>query len=149
MNLSEFLAGLYPWLKALHVIAVIAWMAGIFYLPRLFVYHAESVPGSDKSETFKVMERRLLRAIMNPAMIATWVFGLLVAFAGDWWAAPWLHAKLVLVLAMTGFHGWLARCRRDFEHDRNRYSARTYRIANELPTLVMILIVVLVVVKPF
>jgi putative membrane protein len=86
---------------------------------------------------------------MNPAMIATWVFGLLVAFAGDWWAAPWLHAKLVLVLAMTGFHGWLARCRRDFEHDRNRYSARTYRIANELPTLVMILIVVLVVVKPF
>jgi putative membrane protein len=149
VNLSEFLAGLYPWLKALHVIAVIAWMAGIFYLPRLFVYHAESVPGSDKSETFKVMERRLLRAIMNPAMIATWVFGLLVAFAGDWWAAPWLHAKLVLVLAMTGFHGWLARCRRDFEHDRNRYSARTYRIANELPTLVMILIVVLVVVKPF
>jgi putative membrane protein len=149
MNLSEFLAGLYPWLKALHVIAVIAWMAGIFYLPRLFVYHAESAPGSDKSETFKVMERRLLRAIMNPAMIATWVFGLLVAFAGDWWAAPWLHAKLVLVLAMTGFHGWLARCRRDFEHDRNRYSARTYRIANELPTLVMILIVVLVVVKPF
>lgn len=149
MNLSEFLAGLYPWLKALHVIAVIAWMAGIFYLPRLFVYHAESVPGSDKSETFKVMERRLLRAIMNPAMIATWVFGLLVAFAGDWWAAPWLHAKLVLVLAMTGFHGWLARCRRDLEHDRNRYSARTYRIANELPTLVMILIVILVVVKPF
>jgi putative membrane protein len=149
MNLSEFLAGLYPWLKALHVIAVIAWMAGIFYLPRLFVYHAESAPGSHKSETFKVMERRLLRAIMNPAMIATWVFGLLVAFAGDWWAAPWLHAKLVLVLAMTGFHGWLARCRRDFEHDRNRYSARTYRIANELPTLVMILIVVLVVVKPF
>jgi putative membrane protein len=149
MNFSELLAGLYPWLKALHVIAVIAWMAGIFYLPRLFVYHAVSAPGSEKSETFKVMERRLLRAIMNPAMIATWVFGLLVAFAGDWWSAPWLHAKLVLVLAMTGFHGWLARCRRDFEQDRNRYSQRTYRIANELPTLLMILIVVLVVVKPF
>jgi putative membrane protein len=147
--MTEFLAPFYPWLKALHVISVIAWMAGIFYLPRLFVYHAEAAPGSEKSETFKVMERRLLKAIMNPAMIATWVFGILVAFAGGWWAAPWLHAKLVLVLAMSGFHGWLARCRRDFAADRNRYPSRTYRIANEVPTLLMILIVILAVVKPF
>jgi len=145
----EFLAPFYPWLKALHVISVIAWMAGLFYLPRLFVYHAESAPGSDKSETFKVMERRLLKAIMNPAMIATWLFGILVAFAGGWWTAPWLHAKLLLVLVMSGFHGWLARCRRDFAEDRNRHTSRTYRIANELPTLLVILIVVLVVVKPF
>jgi len=145
----EMLAEYYSWLKALHVIAVIAWMAGIFYLPRLFVYHAESAPGSDKAETFKVMERRLLRTIMNPAMIATWIFGILVVAAGNWWAAPWFHAKLLLVLAMTGFHGWLARCRRDFERDANRYSSRTYRIANELPTLLMIVIVILVVVKPF
>jgi putative membrane protein len=147
--MTEFLAPFYPWLKALHVISVIAWMAGIFYLPRLYVYHAESAPGSEKSETFKVMERRLLKAIMNPAMIATWVFGILVAFAGGWWTAPWLHAKLVLVLVMSGFHGWLARCRRDFAGDRNRYASRTYRIANEVPTLLMILIVILVVVKPF
>jgi putative membrane protein len=147
--MTEFLAPFYPWLKALHVISVIAWMAGIFYLPRLFVYHAEAAPGSEKSETFKVMERRLLKAIMNPAMIATWVFGILVAFAGGWWSAPWLHAKLLLVLVMSGLHGWLARCRRDFAEDRNRYTARTYRIANEVPTLLMILIVILVVVKPF
>jgi putative membrane protein len=147
--MSAILAPYYPWLKAVHVVAVIAWMAGIFYLPRLFVYHAESAPGSEKSETFKVMERRLLRAIMNPAMIATWLFGILVAFAGDWWTAPWLHAKLVLVLVMSGFHGWLARCRRDFERDANRHPSRTYRIANEVPTLLMILIVILVVVKPF
>jgi putative membrane protein len=147
--MTEFLAPFYPWLKALHVISVIAWMAGIFYLPRLFVYHAEAAPGSEKSETFKVMERRLLKAIMNPAMIATWVFGILVAFAGGWWTAPWLHAKLVLVLVMSGIHGWLARCQRDFAADRNRYPSRTYRIANELPTLLMILIVILVVVKPF
>jgi putative membrane protein len=147
--MSAILAPYYPWLKAVHVVAVIAWMAGIFYLPRLFVYHAESAPGSEKSETFKVMERRLLRAIMNPAMIATWLFGILVAFAGDWWTAPWLHAKLVLVLVMSGFHGWLARCRRDFERDANRHPSRIYRIANEVPTLLMILIVILVVVKPF
>ena len=147
--MTEFLAAAYPWLKALHVISVIAWMAGIFYLPRLFVYHAESASGSEKSETFKVMERRLLRAIMNPAMIATWIFGILVAFAGSWWSSPWLQAKLVFVLAMTGFHGWLARCRGDFERDANRYSSRTYRIADELPTLLMIVIVILAVVKPF
>jgi putative membrane protein len=147
--MTEFLAPFYPWLKALHVISVIAWMAGIFYLPRLFVYHAEAAPGSEKSETFKVMERRLLKAIMNPAMIATWVFGILVAFAGGWWTAPWLHAKLVLVLVMSGIHGWLARCQRDFAADRNSHPSRTYRIANELPTLLMILIVILVVVKPF
>jgi putative membrane protein len=147
--MSEVLASIYPWLKALHVIAVIAWMAGIFYLPRLFVYHADAAPGSDKAETFKVMERRLLRAIMNPAMVATWILGILVAFAGSWWSSPWLHAKLVFVLVLSGFHGWLARCRGDFERDANRYSSRTYRIANEVPTLLLIVIVILAVVKPF
>lgn len=147
--MSAFLAEYYSWLKAFHVIAVIAWMAGIFYLPRLFVYHSESAPGSEKSETFKVMERRLLRAIMNPAMIAAWLFGLLVATAGNVWLEPWFHAKLLLVVVMTVFHGWLARCRRAFAEDRNTYSSRTFRIANELPTILMILIVILVVVKPF
>ncbi len=149
MNLAAILADAYPWLKALHVVAVIAWMAGIFYLPRLFVYHAEAEPGSDKSETFKVMERRLQRAIMNPAMAATWILGLLLAAAGDWWMAPWFHAKVGLVILMTAFDFWLALRRRDFANDRNRHSARTYRIANELPTVLVIAIVILAVVKPF
>jgi protoporphyrinogen IX oxidase len=149
MNFSAVAAAAYPWLKALHVIAVIAWMAGTFYLPRLFVYHAESAPGSDKSETFKVMERRLQQAIMNPAMVATWILGFLIAWLGDWSAAHWLQAKFVLVVVLTIFNGWLARRRRDFANDKNRYSSRTYRIANELPTLLVIAIVLLAVVKPF
>jgi protoporphyrinogen IX oxidase len=139
----------YLWLKAFHIIAMVAWMAGLFYLPRLFVYHAESAVGSEKSETFKVMERRLLRAIMTPAMIATWVLGLLLVWVGDLWSAPWLHLKVVLVLALTGFQGWLSLRCRDFARDQNRVSTRTYRMVNELPTLLLIAIVLVVVIKPF
>src|ERR1700744_1754619 len=105
---------MYEWIKALHVIAVIAWMAGMLYLPRLFVYHCEAEIGSKQSETFKVMERRLLKAIINPAMILTWLLGLYLAWAGGWWSAPWLHGKLLLVLIMSGIHGFFSRCVRDF-----------------------------------
>ena len=145
----EFLAPIYLWLKAFHVVAFVAWMAGIFYLPRLFVYHAAAEAGSVQSETFKVMERRLLKAIMTPAMIATWVLGVLLATIGGFWSAPWLHAKLVLVVALTGFHFWLSMRARDFGADANRLPARTYRIVNELPTLLLIGIAILAVVKPF
>ena len=140
---------LYLWIKSLHIIAVIAWMAGMLYLPRLFVYHCESEPGSKQSETFKVMERRLLRAIINPAMVATWVFGLWLAYNAGFFSDPWLHAKLALVLLLSGLHGFLARCVRDFANDRNTRPQRFYRIINEAPTLLMIFIVILVVVKPF
>ena len=140
---------LYAWLKVLHIVALIAWMAGMLYLPRLFVYHAQAEAGSVQSETFKVMERRLLKAIMNPAMIATWIFGLWLAVQGGWFAAGWLHAKLGLVMAMSGLHGYLAATTRRFAADRNTKSARFYRVLNEVPTLVMIGIVILVVVKPF
>ncbi len=142
----------YLWVKALHVIAVIAWMAGLLYLPRLYVYHAQSEPGSAQSETFKVMERRLLKAITTPAMLATWVLGLALVFgfgAVDLASAGWLHAKLALVVVLTGFHGLLARWRKDFEADRNRRPAGFYRAVNEIPTLLMIVIVILVVVRPF
>jgi putative membrane protein len=149
MNWSELAAEAYPWLKAFHVIAVIAWMAGIFYLPRLFVYHASSATGSEKSETFKVMEQRLLAAIMTPAMIASWVLGLSLVAIGNFWHERWLMAKVGVVIAMTLFHFWLAARARGFLYDRNRLSARTYRIANELPTLLVIAIVILVIVKPF
>jgi len=141
--------GLYLWLKALHIIAIIAWMAGMLYLPRLFVYHCEAAAGSVQSETFKVMERRLLRAIINPAMVASWALGLWLAWSGNFLSAPWLHGKLVLVLAMSAVHGMLARWTRDFAADRNRHSQRFFRIMNEVPTLLMIGIVILVVVKPF
>ena len=140
---------LYLWLKALHVISVIAWMAGMLYLPRLFVYHATSEAGSQQSETFKIMERRLLRGIINPAMIAAWLFGLAIATLGDHWVEPWFQAKLALVLAMTALHGFLSRWRRDFERDANRHSARFYRMVNEVPTLLLIVIVILVIVRPF
>lgn len=147
------LADYYLWLKALHVMSVIAWMAGIFYLPRLFVYHAErATPGSELSEVFKVMERRLLRAIMNPAMIASWVFGLLmIAALGLEFVttAYWLHAKLALVVAMTVYHMACARWRKVFEADANRRPGRYYRMMNEVPTLFMVLIVILAVVEPF
>ena len=142
-------AALYLWLKALHVIAIIAWMAGMLYLPRLFVYHCAAVPGSTQSETFKVMERRLLHAIINPAMIVTWVLGLWLAWSGNFLSAPWLQGKLVLVLAMSGVHGMLARWTKDFAADRNQHSQKFFRIMNEVPTLLMIGIVILVVVKPF
>jgi putative membrane protein len=139
------------YVKAFHVIAIIAWMAGLLYLPRLFVYHATSKEGSEQSETFKVMERRLLRYITTPAMLASWVLGLILAFSGaiDWSAAGWFHAKLVLVLALSAFHGLLAVWTKDFALDRNTRPARFYRLANEIPTLLMIGIVILVVVRPF
>ncbi|QFR33926.1 protoporphyrinogen oxidase HemJ [Ancylobacter sp. TS-1] len=140
---------LYDWIKALHVIAVISWMAGMLYLPRLMVYHCGAEAGSVQSETFKVMERRLLKAIMNPAMIVTWLAGLWMAWEGGWYAAPWFHAKFALVLLMSGFHGALSGWVKDFAADRNTRPARFYRMMNEVPTLLMIGIVVLVIVKPF
>ena len=140
---------MYLWIKALHVIAVIAWMAGMLYLPRLFVYHCEAPAGSQQSETFKIMERRLLRAIMTPAMIVVWLTGLYIAFSGEWLKAPWLHGKLVLVLALSGIHGFFAARVRDFAGDRNTRPARYFRVLNEGPTLLLIGIVVLVIVKPF
>ena len=139
----------YCWLKALHIISVIAWMAGMLYLPRLFVYHCSAPVGSVQSETFKVMERRLLRAITNPAMVATWVFGLWLAWLGGWVFATWFQAKFVLVIVMSGVHGMLSRYRRDFAADQNRHSEKFYRIINEVPTLLMIAIVLLAVLKPF
>lgn len=141
---------LYLWIKALHVISIIAWMAGLLYLPRLFVYHCDAPAGSDASERFKVMERRLLRAIMNPAMIAAYVFGItMIVLTPEWLHQGWLHAKLLFVLLLTVSHMMMARWRRDFAEDRNSRPQRFYRIANEVPTLLMIGIVVFVVVKPF
>jgi putative membrane protein len=140
---------LYLWIKSLHIISVIAWMAGMLYLPRLFVYHCEAEPGSKQSETFKVMERRLLRAIINPAMIATWVFGLWLVWLGGFEKAPWMHAKFALVVILSGIHGWFVRLWRAFDQNRNVHSQRFYRIINEVPTVLMILIVLLVVLKPF
>jgi protoporphyrinogen IX oxidase len=145
---------MYDWIKAFHVIAVIAWLAGMLYLPRLFVYHCAAEKGSAQSETFKVMERRLLRAIINPAMIATWVLGLWLAWHGPdsrygWFASGWLEAKLALVLALSALHGFAARWVRDFAADRNRHSQRFYRIINEIPAILMAAIVILAIVKPF
>jgi len=140
---------LYLWIKAAHIFAVISWMAGMLYLPRLFVYHSASEPGSEQSETFKVMERRLLRIIVNPAMVATWVLGLWLSWVTGAYASGWLHAKLVLVVAMSGLHGMLSRWTRDFAADRNRHSQRFYRIINEIPAILLIGIVILAVVKPF
>jgi putative membrane protein len=139
------------YIKAFHIIAVIAWMAGLLYLPRLFVYHAMSKTGSEQSETFKVMERRLLRYITTPAMVATWIFGLILAFSPliDWSKDGWFHAKLLLVIVLSGFSGLLAKWTKDFAADRNTRSPRFYRIVNEVPTVLMILIVILVVVRPF
>ena len=139
------------YIKAFHIIAIIAWMAGLLYLPRLFVYHAQAKPGSQLSETFKVMERRLLRYITTPAMLASWALGLWLAFSGaiDWSHDGWFHLKLALVIALSAFHGLLAMWTRDFALDRNRRPARFYRVANEIPTLLMIAIVILAVVRPF
>jgi putative membrane protein len=140
---------MYQWLLAFHIIAVIAWMAGMLYLPRLFVYHCAADPGSMQSETFKVMERRLLKAIINPAMIVTWVLGLWLAYRGDWFTAHWLQVKLALVLGMSGVHGILSKYVREFAADKRRKSEKFFRILNEVPTILMILIVILAVVKPF
>ncbi len=137
------------WLKAFHIMAMIAWLAGLFYLPRLFVYHAGAAPGSELSETLKVMEQRLLRIIMGPASAAVWVTGPLLAWMQGVYAEGWFIAKVVLVVVLTGFHHLLGRWRKDFAADRNVRDAKFFRIANELPTLLMAGIVLLVVLKPF
>ena len=146
-----FFALLYPWTKAFHIAAMVAWMAGLFYLPRLYVYHCDTAPGSVESERFKVMERRLLKQITTPAMIATWAFGVILVLTPGIidWAAGWWHVKLLGVLLLTGFHGAMSRWRRDFLHDRNTRSPRFYRAANEIPTVLMLVVVIMVIVRPF
>jgi protoporphyrinogen IX oxidase len=147
----NWLVPAYPWLKVAHIFSVIAWMAGLFYLPRLFVYHADAAPGSDQAQTFKLMERRLLRGIMNPAMIATYVFGIGLAVVPSTvdWSRGWIWVKLLGVAGLTGFHYLLARWRKDFAEDRNQRRARFFRFINEVPTLLLLLIIIMVVVKPF
>ena len=147
----DWFAHLYPWTKALHVIAMVAWMAGMFYLPRLYVYHCDLTPGSAESERFKVMEYRLLKAIINPAMIATWVFGTMLVLTPGIidWSAGWWHVKFTAVILMSGFHGAMSKWRRQFLDDRNTRPQRFYRIANEVPTLLLIVIVIMVIVRPF
>ncbi len=138
------------WVKAAHVISVIAWMAGMLYLPRLYVYHADAEKASIQSETFKIMERRLYRGITTPAMIAAWVFGLWMVFAGQVdWSAGWPYVKAAMVILLSGFHGVLGRWRREFAEDRNTRPSRFYRAVNEIPTVLMIVIVIAVIVKPF
>jgi putative membrane protein len=139
----------YPWIKALHVIAVISWMAGMLYLPRLFVYHCEAEPGSKQSETFKTMEARLLNFIMTPAMAVTWILGIVMLIEGHWLGAGWFHLKFVLVIVLSAMHGLFSRYVADFARDRNRHTQKFFRIVNEIPTLLMIAIVILAVVKPF
>jgi len=140
---------MYEWVKAFHIMAVIAWMAGMLYLPRLFVYHAEAEVGSKQSETFKVMERRLLRGIINPAMVVVWVLGLWMAWEAPWYDELWLQLKVLCVILMSALHGFLARWMKDFAADRNTHSARFYRIINEVPAVLIVIIVLLVVLKPF
>ena len=146
-----WLSDWYPWILSGHIISIIAWMAGVFYMPRLFAYHAEAEVGSDKSETFKIMERRLLRAIINPAMIAAWIFGILLVLTPGIvdWAMGWPWVKATIVLAMSGLHGLLSRWRRQFASDRNIHTTRFYKLINEVPTVMMIVIVIMVVAKPF
>jgi len=140
---------MYLWIKALHVIAVISWMAGMLYLPRLFVYHCEAEIGSKQSETFKVMERRLLKAIINPAIIVAWLAGLYLAWDGGWFTHPWFHVKLTAAVVLSGVHGYFSRWQKAFAADRNQHSQKFFRIINEVPTVLMILIVIMVIVKPF
>lgn len=150
--MADFLIAWHEWIEAFHIIAVIAWMAGMLYLPRLYVYHAGVPAGSDQSALFKVMERRLLRAIINPAMIAVFVFGILLALtpgAVDWASDGWIHAKLAAVLLLTIVHALFSRWRREFERDANTRSQSFYRKVNEIPTILMIFIVIMVVVRPF
>jgi len=139
----------YLWIKALHVVAIIAWMAGMLYLPRLFVYHAEAPKGSEQARTFAIMERRLMRIIMAPAMLVAWISGLILAYEAGFFHAGWLHGKLLLVLVLTGLHGYFSRVRKDFAAETNRRDSRFYRVINEVPTILMIGIVILVVIKPF
>ncbi len=150
--MTDFLIAAYPWTKSLHVISVIAWMAGVFYLPRLFVYHAEAVKaGSETEELFQTMQRRLLRAIMNPAMIATWIFGLMLVFTPGIvdWSEVWPWTKAASVLTLTWFHHWLAKRRKDFLTGTNKVTGRQYRLMNEVPTALLIIIVVSVIARPF
>ena len=147
--IKEFLGGYERWLLAFHVMAVIAWMAGMLYLPRLFVYHTETAPGSDGSERFKRMETKLLKVIINPAMIAAWVLGLTLAWVIDAHTQGWFQAKFVLVMVLSAVHGLDVRLWRAFQQDRNTHSARYFRIMNEIPALLMVLIVILVTVRPF
>jgi putative membrane protein len=140
---------MYLWIKAFHIIAVISWMAGMLYLPRLFVYHAAAEPNSVQAKTFETMEHRLLAYIMTPAMGLTWILGVALMLEGRWMTAGWLHGKIVLVLILSGMHGFLSRCARDFRAGKNTRTPKFYRIINEVPTVLMILIVILVVVKPF
>lgn len=140
---------LFLWIKAVHVMSVIAWMAGLFYLPRLFVYHVDAEVGSVQSETFKIMERRLFKAIMRPAMISTWIFGLWTAYELDAWTDGWFHAKLLLVFLMSGYNDYLGKFLKAFAADQNIKSAKFFRILNEVPTVLMVGIVIMVVVKPF
>lgn len=147
--MKTFLAEYYLWFKALHILAVITWMSGMFYLPRLFVYHTETQPGAPDYQRFCIMERRLLKAIMTPSLVLVWVLGLLLGWLGGWFDAGWLHTKMALVLALSGIHGANSRYVRDFATGRNRHSARFFRMWNELPTIFLIAIVILVVIKPF
>ncbi|MEM7393622.1 MAG: protoporphyrinogen oxidase HemJ, partial [Verrucomicrobiota bacterium] len=151
--IMNMLVDLYPWIKAVHVIAMVSWMAGLFYLPRLFVHHAEQAPpGSEMSGVFAMMERKLYRLIMNPAMMVTWGFGLVLILSSggvSYLAEGWFHIKLFCVAILTGFHVWLGRRQKEFAADRNRLSGKTYRIANEVPTVLLIVIVVMVMVRPF
>jgi len=149
--MMDFLQDSYRWMRAFHIISMIAWMAGMFYLPRLYVYHADVAVGSDQSELFKVMERRLLRGIINPAMIATFLFGILLLMTPGVvdWSAGWIHMKLTAVLIMSGYHGFLSRWRKAFARDENRHSSKFFRWMNEVPTVLMVIIVIMVTVKPF
>lgn len=146
---AVFGEGAYLWIKAVHVIAVISWMAGMLYLPRLFIYHCDAEKGSVQSETFKVMERRLLTIIMNPAMVIAWVLGLWLAWTGSYFSSPWFLLKLTLVLVLSWAHGYFSAAVRAFNEDRNDKPARHWRLVNEIPTVLMIGIVILVIVKPF
>ncbi len=150
--MGDFLADGYLWIKALHIVSVISWMAGLFYLPRLFVYHAErAVVGSELSETLKIMEFKLLKFIINPAGIATWIFGLLLVFTPGIidWSSVWPWVKAISVVGMTWFHHKLVRFQKDFDADTNNRSGRYFRLMNEVPTILMLIIVAMVVVKPF
>jgi putative membrane protein len=140
---------MYEWMKALHVIAVISWMAAMLYLPRLFVYHCSAEPGSKQSETFMVMEGRLLKIIMNPAMVVTWITGLYLVWVGRWHSAGWFQVKFALVVVLSALHGFFVARVRDFNLDKNTRSHKFYRIINEIPAVLMIGIVILVIVKPF
>lgn len=147
----DALIWVYPWTKALHVISMVAWMAGMFYLPRLFVYHCELAPGSAESERFKVMEWRLMKQIINPAMIATWLFGAMLVLTPGVidWSSGWWHVKFAAVFLMAGFHGAMSKWRRMFMDDKNTKSHKFYRVANEVPTVLLMIIVIMVIVRPF